>query len=161
MAATDIGIPEDIRDIVKGSVTGMQQFVDADVLPMEREMGDILIDERKFFDETRQGPAGVMEARKQVRMKSAARGLLRDVRAGERRRRRAWRAEHGLRRGGALPPLRPRPPADHLGEGVPLQPTLASFVDGPSHMLGRGQRLRAQGLPPVDLQRREDGLLRA
>ena len=74
MAATDIGIPEDIRDIVKGSVTGMQQFVDADVLPMEREMGDILIDERKFFDETGKARPEVMEARKQVRMKSSRAG---------------------------------------------------------------------------------------
>ena len=51
MAATDVGIPEDIRDIVKGAITGVQQLVDAEALPLEQQLGDILTNERKFFRE--------------------------------------------------------------------------------------------------------------
>jgi acyl-CoA dehydrogenase len=135
MAATDIGIPEDIRDIVKGSVTGMQQFVDADVLPMEREMGDILIDERKFFDESGKARPEVMEARKQVRMKSSAAGYYgmfapESVGGGGLGARSMVFVEEALyRRYG------PGRPLITWAKGFLSQPTLASFVDGPSHML--------------------------
>ena len=135
MAATDIGIPEDIRDIVKGSVTGMQQFVDADVLPMEREMGDILIDERKFFDETGKARPEVMEARKQVRMKSSSAGYYgmfapESVGGGGLGARSMVFVEEALyRRYG------PGRPLITWAKGFLSQPTLASFVDGPSHML--------------------------
>ena len=73
--ASDIGIPDDIRDIVKGSVTGMLQFVESEVVPMEQEMGSLLVDERKFFDESGRAVNEVMEARRQVRMKSAKAGF--------------------------------------------------------------------------------------
>ena len=135
MAATDIGIPEDIRDIVKGSVTGMQQFVDADVLPMEREMGDMLIDERKFFDESGKARPEVMEARKQVRMKSSAAGYYgmfapESVGGGGLGARSMVFVEEALyRRYG------PGRPLITWAKGFLSQPTLASFVDGPSHML--------------------------
>jgi acyl-CoA dehydrogenase len=135
MAATDVGIPEDIRDIVKGSVTGMQQFVDADVLPMEREMGDILIDERKFFDESGKARPEVMEARKQVRMKSSSAGYYgmfapESVGGGGLGARSMVFVEEALyRRYG------PGRPLITWAKGFLSQPTLASFVDGPSHML--------------------------
>ena len=135
MAATDIGIPEDIRDIVKGSVTGMQQFVDSEVLPMEREMGDVLIDERKFFDESGKARPEVMEARKQVRMKSSAAGYYgmfapESVGGGGLGARSMVFVEEALyRRYG------PGRPLITWAKGFLSQPTLASFVDGPSHML--------------------------
>ena len=135
MAATDIGIPEDIRDIVKGSVTGMQQFVDSEVLPMEREMGDVLVDERKFFDETGKARPEVMEARKQVRMKSSAAGYYGmfapdSVGGGGLGARSMVFVEEALyRRYG------PGRPLITWAKGFLSQPTLASFVDGPSHML--------------------------
>jgi len=135
MAATDIGIPEDIRDIVKGSVTGMQQFVDSEVLPMEREMGDVLVDERKFFDETGKARPEVMEARKQVRMKSSAAGYYgmfapESVGGGGLGARSMVFVEEALyRRYG------PGRPLITWAKGFLSQPTLASFVDGPSHML--------------------------
>ena len=135
MAATDIGIPEDIRDIVKGSVTGMQQFVDSEVLPMEREMGDVLIDERKFFDEAGKARPEVMEARKQVRMKSSAAGYYgmfapESVGGGGLGARSMVFVEEALyRRYG------PGRPLITWAKGFLSQPTLASFVDGPSHML--------------------------
>jgi acyl-CoA dehydrogenase len=135
MAATDVGIPEDIRDIVKGATTGIQQFVDADVLPMEREMGDILIDERKFFDESGKARPEVMEARKQVRMKSSAAGYYgmfapESVGGGGLGVRSMVFVEEALyRRYG------PGRPLITWAKGFLSQPTLASFVDGPSHML--------------------------
>ena len=135
MAATDIGIPEDIRDIVKGSIIGMQQFVDADVLPMEREMGNILIDERKFFDESGKARPEVMEARKQVRMKSSSAGYYgmfapESVGGGGLGARSMVFVEEALyRRYG------PGRPLITWAKGFLSQPTLASFVDGPSHML--------------------------
>ena len=74
MAAADVGIPEDIRDLVKGAVTGMHQFVDSEVLPMEHQMGDVLVDERKFFDERGRAVQEIVDAKRQVRMKSATAG---------------------------------------------------------------------------------------
>lgn len=135
MAATDVGIPEDIRDIVKGATTGIQQFVDADVLPMEREMGDILVDERKFFDESGKARPEVMEARKQVRMKSSRAGYYgmfapESVGGGGLGVRSMVFVEEALyRRYG------PGRPLITWAKGFLSQPTLASFVDGPSHML--------------------------
>src|SRR5688572_18570259 len=135
MAATDVGIPEDIRDIVKGATTGIQQFVDADVLPMEREMGDVLIDERKFFDESGKARPEVMEARKQVRMKSSRAGYYgmfapESVGGGGLSVRSMVFVEEALyRRYG------PGRPLITWAKGFLSQPTLASFVDGPSHML--------------------------
>ncbi|HKN57227.1 MAG TPA: hypothetical protein VJV97_00145, partial [Gemmatimonadaceae bacterium] len=74
MAAADVGIPEDIRDLVKGAVTGMHQFVDSEVLPMEQQMGDMLVDERKFFDEKGRAVEAVVDAKRGVRMKSSNAG---------------------------------------------------------------------------------------
>src|SRR3990172_119214 len=54
-SATDVGIPEDIREVVKGAVTGMLQFVDAEVVPMEEEYRPILTDEPRFFHHLGQG----------------------------------------------------------------------------------------------------------
>ena len=73
--ANEIGIPEDIRDVVKGATTGMLQFVDSEVVPMEKELGPILTDERKFFDETGRARPEVLDARRDVRMKSAKAGF--------------------------------------------------------------------------------------
>src|SRR5207249_4853254 len=70
----DTGIPEDIRDVVKGATTGIQQFVDAEVLPLEAHMGSTLVDERKFFNEDGRARDEVLDARRQVRMKSATAG---------------------------------------------------------------------------------------
>jgi len=48
---TDVGVPEDIRDMVKGTITGMHQFIDSEVVPLEQELKPILTDERRFFHE--------------------------------------------------------------------------------------------------------------
>src|SRR4030095_3793998 len=135
MAVADVGIPEDIRDLVKGAVSGMQQFVDSEVLPMEQQMGDILIDERKFFDEKGRALDAFIDAKREVRMKSSNAGYYamfapESVGGGGLGVRSMVFVEEALYR--------------KYGPGRPLitwakvfltQPTIAFFVDGPSHML--------------------------
>jgi acyl-CoA dehydrogenase len=132
---SESGIPEDIRDLVKQATTGLTQLVDAEVLPMEQAMGDMLTDERKFFDESGKAVKPVMEARKQVRMKSADAGYYgmfapESVGGGGIGVRAMVFVEEALyRRYG------PGRPLITWAKGFLSQPTLASFVDGPSHML--------------------------
>ncbi len=135
MAAADVGIPEDIRDLVKGAVTGMHQFVDSEVLPMERQMGDVLVDERKFFDEKGRAVEAIVDAKRQVRMKSSKAGYYamfapESVGGGGLSVRSMVFVEEALyRRYG------PGRPLITWAKGFLTQPTIASFVDGPSHML--------------------------
>ena len=132
---TDVGIPEDIRDVVKGAVTGLQQFVDAEVVPLEQQLKPILQDERKFFREDGRAVDEVLEARRQVRMMSAAAGYYamfapESLGGGGLGVRTMLFVEEGLyRRYG------PGRPLITWAKGFLTQPVLASFVDGPSHML--------------------------
>jgi acyl-CoA dehydrogenase len=131
----DTGIPEDIRDVVKGATTGLVQFVDAEVLPLEAEMGSKLTDERLFFREDGRATEEVLEARKQVRMKSAEAGYYgmfapESVGGGGLGVRTMVFAEEALYR-----KYGPGRPLITWAKGFLSQPTLASFVDGPSHML--------------------------
>ena len=132
---SEVGIPDDIRDIVKGAVTGLHGLVDAEVLPMEQAMGDMLINERKFFDESGKARPEVLEARKQVRMKSAEAGYYgmfapESVGGGGLGVRAMVFVEEALYR-----KYGPGRPLITWAKGFLSQPTLASFVDGPSHML--------------------------
>ena len=135
MAATDVGIPEDIRDIVKASVIGIQQFIDSAVLPMERDLGDVLTNERKFFREDGRATEEVLDARRQVRMKSAEAGYYgmfapESVGGGGLGVRSMVFVEEGMYR-----KYGPGRPLITWAKGFLSQPTIASFVDGPSHML--------------------------
>lgn len=135
MAASDIGIPEDIRDIVRGSITGMQQFVDAVAVPLEQENKSILESERVFFREDGRATDAVLGLRREVRMKSAEAGYYgmfapESVGGGGLGVRAMVFSEEALyRRYG------PGRPLITWAKGFLSQPTLASFVDGPSHML--------------------------
>jgi acyl-CoA dehydrogenase len=146
----DVGIPEDIRDVVKGAVSGMQQFVDAEVLPLESQMGDTLIDERKFFREDGRAIDEVLDARKQVRMKAAAAGYYgmfapESVGGGGLGIRTMVFTEEALyRRYG------PGRALITWAKGFLHQPTIASFVDGPSHMLvSVSDSVRKEFLPAI------------
>lgn len=148
--SSDIGIPDDIRDIVKGSITGLTQLIDAEVLPMEQAMGDLLTDERKFFDERGKAVDEVMEARKQVRMKSAKAGYYgmfapESVGGGDLGVRAMVFVEEAMyRRYG------PGRPLITWAKGFLSQPTIASFVDGPSHMLvSVSDTVRKEILPSI------------
>ena len=72
--ANDVGIPEDIRDIVKVSISGLHQLVDSVALPLEAEHKEALKEERKFFREDGRISDEILDARRQVRMKSAEAG---------------------------------------------------------------------------------------
>ncbi|MDO8613697.1 MAG: acyl-CoA dehydrogenase family protein [Dehalococcoidia bacterium] len=133
--ANDVGIPEDIRDVVKGATTGMLQFVESEVVPMEKELGSILTDERKFFDETGRARSEVLDARRDVRMKSAKAGYYgmfapESVGGGGLGVRIMVFVEEALYR-----KFGPGRPLITWAKGFLSQPVLASFVDGPSHML--------------------------
>ena len=71
---TDVGIPEDIADVVKGAITGLHQLVDAEAVPLEQQYREILTDERRFFSEDGRICDEMLDARKQVRMKAAEAG---------------------------------------------------------------------------------------
>jgi acyl-CoA dehydrogenase len=148
--ATDVGIPEDIRDLVKGAVTGMHQFVDSEILPMEQQMGDMLVDERKFFDEKGRAVEAVIDAKRQVRMKSAKAGYYamfapESVGGGGLGVRAMVFVEEALyRRYG------PGRPLITWAKGFLTQPTISSFVDGPSHMLvSVSDSVRKEFLPVI------------
>lgn len=148
--ASDIGIPEDIRDIVKGSVTGMLQFVESEIVPMEQEMGSLLVDERKFFDESGRAVDEVMEARRQVRMKAAEAGFYgmfapESVGGGGIGIRTMLFVEEALYR-----KFGPGRPLITWAKGFLSQAVLASFVDGPSHMLvGASESVRNEFIPQI------------
>jgi acyl-CoA dehydrogenase len=146
----DTGIPDDIRDVVKGATTGLTQFVDAEVLPMEAEMGRMLVDEREFFDPDGRARNEVLEARKQVRMKSSKAGYYgmfapESVGGGGLGIRTMVFTEEALYR-----KYGPGRPLITWAKGFLSQPTLASFVDGPSHMLvSVSEGVRKEFLPQI------------
>jgi acyl-CoA dehydrogenase len=147
---SEIGIPDDIRDVVKGATTGLLQLIDSEVLPMEQALGDLLTDERKFFDESGKAVPAAMEARQHVRMKSAEAGYYgmfapESVGGGGLPIRSMVFVEEALyRRYG------PGRPLITWAKGFLSQPTLASFVDGPSHMLvAVSDSVRQEFLPQI------------
>jgi acyl-CoA dehydrogenase len=149
-SATDIGIPEDIRDVVKGATSGMIQFVESEVVPMEQEMGDMLVDERKFFDERGAAVDEVMEAKRKVRMKAAKAGFYgmfapESVGGGGIGIRVMVFVEEALYR-----KFGPGRPLITWAKGFLSQPVLASFVDGPSHMLTSvSDSVRSEFIPQI------------
>jgi acyl-CoA dehydrogenase len=148
--SSEVGIPEDIRDIVKQATNGLLQLIDSEVLPMEQQMGDLLTDERKFFDERGKAVDAVMEARKQVRMKSAAAGYYgmfapESVGGGDLGIRPMVFVEESMYR-----KYGPGRPLITWAKGFLSQPTIASFVDGPSHMLiAVSENVRKEFLPQI------------
>jgi acyl-CoA dehydrogenase len=148
--SSDVGIPDDIRDIVKQATNGLLGLIDSEVLPLEQELGSMLIDERKFFDETGKAVPEVLEARKQVRMKSAAAGYYgmfapESVGGGDLGIRPMVFVEEAMYR-----KYGPGRPLITWAKGFLSQPTIASFVDGPSHMLvAVSENVRKEFLPQI------------
>jgi len=127
-------LPEDLRDIVKGTIDGVIGFVESEVVPLEQEYRHILADERRLF-----GPDGklvpeIREAREKVRSKSGKAGYW------------AMFSPESLGGGGLPVPasiyvqeaLYRKYGPGHLllgwANGFITTPLIASFVDGPSHM---------------------------
>jgi len=148
--ANDVGIPEDIRDIVKVSISGLHQLVDSVALPLEAEHKEALKEERKFFREDGRISDEILDARRQVRMKSAEAGYYgmfapESVGGGGIGIRVMVFLEEALyRRYG------PGRPLITWAKGCLSQPVLASFVDGPSHMLmGVSPSVREEFIPSI------------
>jgi len=130
----DAAIPEDIRDLTKGLIQGLIEFVEAEVVPLEERDKDILNDERKLFREDGYLVERAQEARRQVRQRSAQAGFY------------TMFAPESVGGGGV--PLRamtfvqeayyrrfgPGRPYLGWGKGFLTSPPVASFVDGPSYM---------------------------
>ncbi len=148
--ANDVGIPEDIRDIVKVSISGLHQLVDSVALPLEAEHKEALKEERKFFREDGRISDEILDARRQVRMKSAEAGYYGMFApesvggSGIAIRVMVFLEEALYRRYG------PGRPLITWAKGCLTQPVLASFVDGPSHMLmGVSPAVREEFIPSI------------
>jgi acyl-CoA dehydrogenase len=127
-------LPEDLRDIVKGTIDGVIGFVESEVVPLEQEYRHILAEERKVFGADGKLVPEIREAREKVRRKSGKAGYW------------AMFAPEAIG-GGGLPILvsiyvqealyRKYGPGHLLmgwSNGFITTPLIASFVDGPSHM---------------------------
>ncbi len=147
---TDVGIPEEYKDIIKGAVGGIIGFIESDVLPLEQQNKEYLDDERKLFGEDGLIVPPVREARDGIRRKSAAAGFY------------AMMAPESIGGGGlpwsvgpfVLEAVNRKYGPGRLfiswANGFLSTPVLASFVDGPSHLfLQAGPAIRSEVLPPV------------
>ena len=147
---TDVGMPEELRDIIKGAISGLTGFVDSDVLPLEEKYKDILHDERKLFGEDGLLVPEIREARDGIRQKSAKAGFY------------TMMAPESIG-GGGLPwtvgpfllealnrKYGPGRVFISWAAGFLASPLVASFVDGPSHLfLQTGPAIRSEVLPEV------------
>ncbi|MGQ9572180.1 MAG: acyl-CoA dehydrogenase family protein [Dehalococcoidia bacterium] len=126
--------PQDLRDIIKGTIDGIIAFVESEVIPLEHQYQDVLAHERKLF-----GPDGklvpeIRQAREDIRAKSGKAGYW------------AMFSPESLGGGGLPVPVsiyvqealyRKYGPGHLLmgwANGFITTPLIASFVDGPSHM---------------------------
>ncbi len=141
---------EEIHDLAKATLDGLFQFIDNEVVPLEEKFRDVLADERKLFRDDGLLIDEVAEARLSVRKMSAEAGFY------------AMFAPESIG-GGGLPSLanvlilealyRKYGPGRlfigwsnaFLGSAV-----IASFIDGPSHMLTSiTDAVRSELLPAV------------
>jgi len=147
---TDVGIPEEYKDLIKGAIGGVIGFIESDVLPLEEKYKELLHDERKLFGEDGLLCPPVREARDEIRRKSAKAGFY------------TMMAPESVG-GGGLPwsvgpflleainrKYGPGRIFISWANGFLSTPILASFVDGPSHMfLQAGPAIRSEVLPAV------------
>jgi acyl-CoA dehydrogenase len=130
-------IPEELRDIVKGTIDGLLSFIDSECVPVEQKHKEILENEAKLFGADGRLVPEIREARDGIRKKSAKAGY--------------WAmfgpASIG---GGELPALVSvylleavyrKHGAGHLmigfSNGFLTTPLVGGFVDGPSHMFAQ------------------------
>ena len=145
---TDVGIPEEIRDIVKGTIEGLLGFIDSEVLPLEEKFKETLHDERKLFGEDGLLAPEILEARNSIRRKSAQAGYY------------TMMAPESVGGGGLPWSVGPflmeamyrkyGPGRIFIGwaAGFLTSPLIASFVDGPSHLfLGASPAVRSELFP--------------
>jgi acyl-CoA dehydrogenase len=147
---SDEAIPEELRDVIKGTIDGLDGFIDTEVVPLEQQYKEILDDERKLFGDDGLLVPEVREARDSIRRKSAEAGYY------------AMLAPESVGGGGlpftATPFIleslyRKHGPGRLLvgwAAGFLTSPLLASFVDGPSHLFtGASEAVRSEVMPAL------------
>ncbi len=138
------------EETAKGIIDGMCSFIDAEVVPLEEKYRDILKNERKLFKEDGWLVDEIAAARKTVRMKSAAAGFY------------TMLSPEAIGGGGVgfevacyvLEAIyRKYGPGRLLigwSNGFLSMTTLASFVDGPTHMfLSAGDTIKKEVVPDM------------
>ncbi len=63
--------PDELRDIIKGTVDGVLAFIDSECLPVEQRYREILTNEAKVFGNDGRLIPEIREARDEIRKKSA------------------------------------------------------------------------------------------
>jgi acyl-CoA dehydrogenase len=143
-------VPEELQDIVKGTIDGFLGFVESECVPVEQEYKEILENEAKLFGADGRLVPEVREARDGLRRKSAKAGY--------------WTmfSPESIG-GGGLPALVSvhlteavyrKHGAGHLmiglSNGFLCTPLVGGFVDGPSHMFAQAnETIKAEVLPPL------------
>jgi len=126
--------PEELRDIIKGTIDGLTSFVESECIPVEQQYRDILKNEARLFGDDGRLVPEILEARDEIRRKSAKAGY--------------WTMFAPESIGGdelpapvsvhLLEALYRKYGAGHLMIGFSnaflTTPVISSFVDGPSHM---------------------------
>jgi acyl-CoA dehydrogenase len=129
--------PEELKDIIKGTIDGLLSFVDSECLPVEQEFREILKNEARLFGDDGRLVPEVRAARDEIRKKSAKAGYW------------AMFAPESIG-GDELPAtvgvhllesLNRKHGAGHLmisfSNGFLGTPLVGGFVDGPSHMFAQ------------------------
>jgi acyl-CoA dehydrogenase len=142
--------PDELRDIIKGTIDGLLSFVESESVPVEERYREVLGDERKLFGEDGRLIPEIREARDEIRRKSAKAGYW------------AMFAPESIG-GGELPApvsvhvleaLYRKHGAGHLmigfSNGFLTAPLVGSFVDGPSHMFDQvNETVRTEIVPSL------------
>ena len=130
-------VPEELRDIVKGTIDGLTSFVESECIPVEQKYREILENEAKLFGDDGRLVPEIQEARDEIRRKSAKAGY--------------WSMFSPQSIGGdelpapvsvyLLEALYRKYGAGHLMIGFAnaflTTPLVGGFVDGPSHMFAQ------------------------
>ncbi len=142
--------PQDLRDIIKGTIDGVISFVESEVIPLEQEYRHVLENEAKLFGGDGKLVPEIREVREKVRSKSGKAGYW------------AMFSPESIGGGGLPVPVsiyvqealyRKYGPGHLLmgwANGFITTPLIASFVDGPSHMFTLASEvIRADVVPSL------------
>jgi len=143
-------IPEELRDIVKGTIDGLTSFIESECVPVEQKYKEILENEAKLFGEDGRLVPEIREARDGIRRKSAKAGY--------------WAMFAPRSIGGdelpalvsvyLLESLYRKYGAGHLMIGFAnaflTTPLLGGFVDGPSHLFAQAnETIKTEIMPSL------------
>jgi len=143
-------IPEELRDIVKGTIDGLTSFIESECVPVEQKYKEILENEAKLFGEDGRLVPEIREARDGIRRKSAKAGY--------------WAMFAPRSIGGdelpalvsvyLLESLYRKYGAGHLMIGFAnaflTTPLVGGFVDGPSHLFAQAnETIKTEIMPSL------------